>query len=868
MSHSKRSQTSAYQVYASTGYQKSNRQSRSYDTSSRHRENSLLENEDYKRNRSSGSSKSVKKNKEFFSDSVEDFRDYNRKSFENSSTAISKMSDSKSHRHDRKDKEGIVKSTQSLMDIDFSSNRGITSAHLSKWKDFSSHHGHSSEEDQNDRHNMWKGGRKFSKYSDSEEEEDGDFWRKEKHGRNKRTWKESSSSSRHAPLIVDFPEPSHNSGKKSSLPQGKPKPLLETYIPPPVKKPVSLLDLPNTGLRVHDRAKRKNSSRMRQSDSRSDGKYDEESHQDHDLSSGKSPAKKAKLDKSELQDRHPENTKILSCKCSSSTFLIIPSCCAMTYLHGRAKLTVLLGSVSILAYKLTQGQCYDVYSPASCSLLGINVDNSQTFKSSDVRELLSKHGVVDLEKELANLDNSTVAVLRAERLESAVCDYVTSFIPYTQLFTASPARDIDQTNHKGITLPKLGLKLAPAKEMVSTCMNMSPEYEDVLVKWAKKVSEGLEGKRPPIVLCCGAKNTGKSTFNRMLLNTTLQNAESVAYLECDVGQTEFSPPGTLALHIISQPVLGAPFCHQQHAERMVFYGDASPSQDPSLYLKCLKFVFEAYKEMNWPLPLVVNTMGFPEGIGLMLLIDTMQIVEPDLVLQIESFNQMLNFPAITQEVVALDEGWSCNKLPVRDPKQKVSETKEHELMFLATLVSQRRDFSMKLKPADLRNLALLSSLSSGLERGMTLTSMPPYTVPYRYLGIHVCHHRVPLEGLLQAIDSSVVALCVTDLTQAKKENECMPYTFTEMPVCTCLGLGIVRGIDISRELLYIVTTLPKIVFRKTNTILKGNLTLPDQLILKQKSSVPIPYVDSLAPSTAVSSVRPRSRMPRSSLGAQ
>lgn len=74
-------------------------------------------------------------------------------------------------------------------------------------------------------------------------------------------------------------------------------------------------------------------------------------------------------------------------------------------------------------------------------------------------------------------------------------------------------------------------------------------------------------------------------------------------------------------------------------------------------------------------------------------------------------------------------------------------------------------FSFKLKPVDLRNLSLLSALSAGLERGMTLTSLPPYTVPYEKIGIHVCHHHLTGEAILSAVDASVVALCVTDLSQ-------------------------------------------------------------------------------------------------------
>lgn len=52
------------------------------------------------------------------------------------------------------------------------------------------------------------------------------------------------------------------------------------------------------------------------------------------------------------------------------------------------------------------------------------------------------------------------------------------------------------------------------------------------------------------------------------------------------------------------------------------------------------------------------------GIGLMLFVDTMNIIQPDLVIQIESNLQYNNFPAVTRDLVALDEGWTFNKLPV------------------------------------------------------------------------------------------------------------------------------------------------------------------------------------------------------------
>ncbi|CBI15311.3 unnamed protein product, partial [Vitis vinifera] len=57
---------------------------------------------------------------------------------------------------------------------------------------------------------------------------------------------------------------------------------------------------------------------------------------------------------------------------------------------------------------------------------------------------------------------------------------------------------------------------------------------------------------PPVALVCGAKNCGKTAFSRHLLNILLQRYQKVAYLDTDVGQTEFTPPGFLSLTVIDQ----------------------------------------------------------------------------------------------------------------------------------------------------------------------------------------------------------------------------------------------------------------------------------------------------------------------------
>ena len=47
---------------------------------------------------------------------------------------------------------------------------------------------------------------------------------------------------------------------------------------------------------------------------------------------------------------------------------------------------------------------------------------------------------------------------------------------------------------------------------------------------------------------------------------------------------------------------------------MCFYGLTSPADGPSRYVHCLQHVFRVYQQMKPTPPLVVNTMGWNEGV--------------------------------------------------------------------------------------------------------------------------------------------------------------------------------------------------------------------------------------------------------------
>ena len=46
-----------------------------------------------------------------------------------------------------------------------------------------------------------------------------------------------------------------------------------------------------------------------------------------------------------------------------------------------------------------------------------------------------------------------------------------------------------------------------------------------------------------VILVCGSKNVGKSSFAKLLVNSLLNHASAVGYMDTDLGQPEFTPPG-------------------------------------------------------------------------------------------------------------------------------------------------------------------------------------------------------------------------------------------------------------------------------------------------------------------------------------
>lgn len=59
---------------------------------------------------------------------------------------------------------------------------------------------------------------------------------------------------------------------------------------------------------------------------------------------------------------------------------------------------------------------------------------------------------------------------------------------------------------------------------------------------------------------------------------------------------------------------------------------------------------------------------------------------------------------------------------------------------------------------------------------------------------------------------------------------------------SCLGLGLVRAIDLAHQALYIVTPLPLARLQACNILLKGSLQMPLSMMFGSRLGLPSPYL--------------------------
>jgi polynucleotide 5'-hydroxyl-kinase GRC3/NOL9 len=409
-----------------------------------------------------------------------------------------------------------------------------------------------------------------------------------------------------------------------------------------------------------------------------------------------------------------------------------------------------------------------------------------------------------------------------------------------------------------------------------------PEWNEMLAKCSMPSEQS-----PPAFMVCGPKSSGKSTFVKFLANrllSTLTDASQperptkklgVALLDLDPGQPEYSPPGQLSLVHVSEPNFGPPFAHpipdaKSKIIRSHSIAAISPSLDPSLYMACVSDLFAHYRNLlstEASCPLVINTPGWVLGTGLEILVEIITQLRPSEIIYMSQDGP----PDVVDSLREAAKSTLVLTLP--------SQVSEYTTRTAAHLRAMQSMSYFHLDSATKSTLAWNS---------LPLTSIPPWEINYSgenpgLLGVMCYGEQPPVNLLADTINGSLVAVVViddmaaipgwtsegdnmeppthifdkTDDTEIRAfDQDSLRLQHLERPLIVStpdeeipyfnpsntisldpkyshsIGLALVRGIDVARRRLQVLTPIPSKVVEdisqagKSIVLISGKLDTP------------------------------------------
>nr|POE48882.1 polynucleotide 5'-hydroxyl-kinase grc3 [Quercus suber] len=348
------------------------------------------------------------------------------------------------------------------------------------------------------------------------------------------------------------------------------------------------------------------------------------------------------------------------------------------------------------------------------------------------------------------------------------------------------------------------------------------------------LSNRSEARDRQCTVVVGAKSAGKSTFNRMLCNSiiTMNPDTRCLYLDIDPGQPEFGPPGQVSLVEVKAPLLGPPYSHPATTNSPYFrslrahtIASTSFKDDTGHYLHCVKDLIKHISHRKLEnFPLVVNSCGWVNGIGASVITDMVSLLHS------RSLDLVVLEPVDSALVQALQSGThsiQIHKLPRRPTRPSIRT------------------------PAELRNMqsmAYFHHAETAIDRSgptwvdSSIDEMWPYSIAYDGANpdilVILSYGYPPDPGYLaETLDGSIVAIVKvndrvferessqpesqapsdgrTAVDHIVKTAEGLPYLPTEWctplePTYTeCLGLALVRGIDVDHKRLLLISPTPQ-----------------------------------------------------------
>ncbi|KNA24142.1 hypothetical protein SOVF_018120 [Spinacia oleracea] len=154
---------------------------------------------------------------------------------------------------------------------------------------------------------------------------------------------------------------------------------------------------------------------------------------------------------------------------------------------------------------------------------------------------------------------------------------------------------------------------------------------------AKASSPDDAESQGPRVIVVGPTDCGKSALSRMLLSWAAKQGWKPTFVDLDIGQGSITVPGSIAATPIEMPidpVEGIPL----EMPLVYFYGHTTPTANVDLYKLAVKELAQTLEKQfsgnseSRAAGMVINTMGWIEGVGYELLLQAIDMFNADVVL--------------------------------------------------------------------------------------------------------------------------------------------------------------------------------------------------------------------------------------------
>uniref|UniRef100_A0A7I5EAU7 CLP1_P domain-containing protein n=1 Tax=Haemonchus contortus TaxID=6289 RepID=A0A7I5EAU7_HAECO len=348
----------------------------------------------------------------------------------------------------------------------------------------------------------------------------------------------------------------------------------------------------------------------------------------------------------------------------------------------------------------------------------------------------------------------------------------------------------------------------------------------------KKRAEGARCVIVPI----GSQGAGKSTLVRHLVNTNLSEGHPIYLLDTDVGQSEFTPPGCLSLWKMSDPILDVPCTHQaQIYPCCYFYGNITPADDVVRYKEIFDRLLNEFQTRSEPGSLlIVNTLGWIDGLGSQILSHIFDVSRPTLALSLSQDRGSFTIPDWVPIVVHITNKYSIHYNHLTTPGNTIKPA--------------------RLMSYQLRDLAIVSYFSSVLPRPVlsAICDATPYCVKFERITVCIPedYSYVDDRYFLATLNVQIVALCSSLEDQPLNTRRVLGIDALPLisvickgsPLLKCHGYGIIRAIDLDKKLFYIITPIPPSELSKINILARGTDIMVPQMLLESQPAGNVLYL--------------------------